>query len=79
MNEAIARMLNRYEPHGLGDLGRNEPLTRETFLALAEAAVESLDVEQARREVEPFVKTPESLTVWSKEFFHDIIRRIIPV
>jgi hypothetical protein len=27
--------------------------------------------------VEPFVKDPETLTVWSREFFHDVIRRII--
>ncbi len=62
-----------------GDLEREEPLTPEKFLALARDAVNSLDVDQARREVEPFVKTPESLTVWSREFFHDIVGRIIPV
>jgi hypothetical protein len=32
---------------------------------------------QARREVEPFVKNPEGLKVWSKEFFHDVSRRIV--
>jgi hypothetical protein len=34
-------------------------------------------VNQARREVETFVKYPETLTVWSREFFRDVIRRII--
>jgi len=35
-----------------------------------------LDVEQARREVEPFVRHPESLEVWSRDFFHDVASRI---
>ncbi len=36
-----------------GDLERDEPLTREKFLVLAGEAVSGLDVDQARREVEP--------------------------
>lgn len=60
-----------------GDLKNEEKLTPEKFLALATEAVARLDVNQARHEVEPFVKAPETLTVWSKEFFHDIIGRII--
>lgn len=59
-----------------GDLGDDETLTPEKFAVLAKNAVELLDVNQARREVEPFVKTPESIAVWSKEFFQDIIGRI---
>ena len=39
-------------------------------------AVEALSVEQARREVEPFVKTPDALEVWSRDFFNDVIGRI---
>jgi hypothetical protein len=46
------------------------------FSATAEKAIERLDVNQARREVEPFVKDPETLTVWSREFFRDVVRRI---
>ena len=38
---------------------------------------ERLNVNQARREVEPFVKDPETLAGWSREFFRDVIHRII--
>lgn len=62
-----------------GDWEHGEPLTPEKFMDLAREAVDHLNVNQARREVEPFVKTPESLTVWSRAFFHDIVGRIIPV
>jgi len=38
--------------------------------------VNQLDVDQARREVLPFVKNPETLAIWSREFFLDVVRRI---
>ena len=60
-----------------GDWKHGEPLTPEKFIDLARGAVDRLDVDQARHEVEPFVKTPEALVVWSRAFFHDIVNRII--
>ena len=33
-------------------------------------------IDRARREVEPFVRTPENLSVWSREFFLDVASRI---
>ena len=39
-------------------------------------AINRLDVDQARKEVEPFVRIPESLFVWSREFFLDVASRI---
>ena len=62
-----------------GDLEENEKLTGEKFFALARETAGNLDVTQARREVEPFVKNPESLIVWSNEFFLDVVGRIMPV
>jgi hypothetical protein len=41
--------------------------------------VDKLDVNQARGEVEPFVKNPDALEVWSGEFFRDVVRRIVVV
>jgi len=60
-----------------GHLKEDEHLTREKFLALTSKAIEKLNVEQARKEVEPFVKNPEALEVWSKEFFQDVAGRIV--
>jgi hypothetical protein len=39
-------------------------------------AIERLDVDQARREVEPFVSNPDSLEIWSRDFFRDVATRI---
>ncbi len=46
------------------------------FAGLISEAIDRLDVAQARREVLPFVKEPEALNVWSREFFQDVVRRI---
>jgi len=62
-----------------GHLKKTQHLDRERFMDIASKTVEGLDVNQARREVEPFVREPETLTVWSREFFRDVIRRIVLV
>jgi predicted nucleotidyltransferase component of viral defense system len=60
-----------------GHLKRKEQLTPEKLSAIAASVIEKLDANQARREVEPFVKDPETLIIWSREFFHDVMRRIV--
>ncbi|HUT72891.1 MAG TPA: nucleotidyl transferase AbiEii/AbiGii toxin family protein [Desulfatiglandales bacterium] len=59
-----------------GDWKEDTPLTLERFKDLLIHAINSLNVEQARKEVEPFVKNPETLSIWSQEFFLDIVSRI---
>lgn len=54
----------------------NGKLTPELFSTAMDKAIEKLDVEQARKEVEPFVKNPEILMFWSHDFFHDVVLRI---
>jgi len=51
-------------------------MDESTFRALLCDRIETLDVDQARREVEPFVRHPEALEIWSREFFHDVASRI---
>jgi len=51
-------------------------LTPERFKELLIQAIHSLDVEQTRKEVEPFVRHPETLSIWSRDFFLDIVSRI---
>lgn len=60
-----------------GHLKKKQRLTPEKLSAIAEKAIERLDVSQARREVESFVKDPETLTIWSRDFFRDVLRRIV--
>jgi hypothetical protein len=60
-----------------GHLKQDEQMNREKFFALITEAVDKLDVNQARKEVESFVKNTDALKVWSKEFFQDVVKRIV--
>lgn len=55
------------------------PITEEDFRGILASAIDDLDVESARREVEPFVRDPLAMSVWSKDFFRDVVGRIIPI
>jgi predicted nucleotidyltransferase component of viral defense system len=62
-----------------GHLNHGEQIAPEKFGALITEAVDKLDVNQARKEVEPFVKNTGALDVWSGEFFQDVAGRIVLV
>lgn len=51
-------------------------LIEEEFRALLTARIGGIDIRQIREEVEPFVKDPSALALWSKEFFLDVASRI---
>ena len=59
-----------------GHWSGNQPFTQTDFRELVYATVERLDINQARRDVMPFVKDPSVLMVWSREFFRDVVGRI---
>ena len=59
-----------------GDWEAEEPLTQEVFKDLLVKEIGNLDVDKARREVETFVRAPQNLSIWSREFFLDIVSRI---
>lgn len=52
------------------------PMSAEVFRATLHESIARLDVDQARREVAPFVKQRENLAIWSREFFEDVAGRI---
>jgi hypothetical protein len=60
-----------------GHWSSDKSLSPQVFHRLLKERIESLDVETVRREVEPYVKEPEALTLWTKEFFIDIATRIV--
>jgi len=59
-----------------GDWTSHETLDASTFQDLLTQTVAALDVGRAVRDVEPFVRHPESLEVWSPEFFLHVAGRI---
>ncbi len=51
-------------------------LSPASFVTLLDQCIDSVDIEQAKKEVLPFVRNPDTLEVWSKEFFQEIVGRI---
>lgn len=59
-----------------GDWAGKIGLTEAAFRERLDEAIDTLDVNQVRTEVEPFVKNPDALIVWSRDFFRDVAGRI---
>ena len=55
------------------------PITEEDFRGILAGTIDDLDVESARKEVEPFVRDPLAISIWSKDFFRDVAGRIVLV
>ena len=59
-----------------GHWTKSVSLTAEDLRDLVSKRIEKVDIDQIRREVEPFVKDAAALAIWSKEFFLDVASRI---
>lgn len=73
----LAHLEQRMRQSGHWKGGRQ--LTPQSFKQLLSQAIDRLNVDQAREEVEAFIRDPKSLAVWSQAFFQDIAERIQPV
>jgi len=62
-----------------GHWPRERALTATEWRTMIRHAIDTLNLEQARADVLPFVPDPDALTLWSRAFFHDVIRRIVVV
>jgi len=62
-----------------GHLAKDDNLTEDLFREMLTERIGSLDVDQARSDVEPFIKTSGSLEVWSTAFFQDVGSRVVVV
>ncbi len=58
------------------DYADKTPLTEAKFRILLDAAIANLDIKQAQTEVAPFLRDPDTLSVWSKEFFTAVADKI---
>ncbi|MCF8053242.1 MAG: nucleotidyl transferase AbiEii/AbiGii toxin family protein [Desulfobacterales bacterium] len=59
-----------------GDWKEKAALAEPAFRRRLNEAIDRLDIHQARAEVEPFIRNPDALLVWSQDFFRDVGGRI---
>jgi hypothetical protein len=50
--------------------------TAEDFHEKLSQRINQINIEQMRKDVEPFVKNTESLSLWSRDFFREVATRI---
>ncbi len=59
-----------------GHWSDEQPLSSSDFTDLLLEAIDRLDVDQARKDVAPFIKDQQMLAIWSHNFFRDVTSRI---
>ena len=51
--------------------------TPEKVIAAFDAKIESIDFDGAKLDVEPYLKDKSELDIWSRDFFHQMVRKMI--
>lgn len=59
-----------------GDFIRQNPLSAADVNLLLNGVIDELNIDSARREVEPFLADPRSVDLWSRDYFRHLISRI---
>jgi predicted nucleotidyltransferase component of viral defense system len=59
-----------------GDWEDGQVLTENIFQELLIEQINTLRIDEVKKEVEPFIKAPENLSIWSKDFFLSLVNRI---
>lgn len=60
-----------------GDLDLSGKLSKEVLLIKINNVIEQLDVENAKKEVEPFLRDKRTIELWSKDFFRAAAEKIV--
>jgi len=56
---------------------QKETLDKKKFLEILIHHIDSIDFEKAKLDVLPFLKDPDSVGIWGKDFFKEIVKSII--
>lgn len=59
-----------------GVLSKDDPFSKETLLEMLNQRFDTIDFEQAKQDVLPFITDPSKLDLWSKDFFMDITKNL---
>jgi hypothetical protein len=54
----------------------NTSISQKEFKLLIKNRIDSLDIENAKRDIEGFIMNPQELKIWSKQYFLDLVAMI---
>lgn len=55
---------------------KDKNLTKAEFLIMVHQRIEDVDLNMAKSDIIRFIRTPETLEIWSKKYFHDLVDKI---
>jgi predicted nucleotidyltransferase component of viral defense system len=55
---------------------KNDSISQKEFRTLIQNRIDSLDIGNAKRDIEGFISNPDDLNIWSKQYFHDLAAMI---
>ena len=59
-----------------GHLAQDDILSKGIFLDMLYKQVDNVEFEKAKNDVLPFLKDPGAVSVWSRNFFREVIKKI---
>lgn len=59
-----------------GSWTEDKSMTREDLLNLLEERLSNLNIDLAKKDILPFIKDPQTVAVWSREFFISLLPRL---
>ncbi|MFH1727497.1 MAG: nucleotidyl transferase AbiEii/AbiGii toxin family protein [Pseudomonadota bacterium] len=59
-----------------GHIGKNAKLSEDSIKKLLIEKINKVDFDKAKSDISMFIKDPDSVKVWSKEFFLDVVSRL---
>ena len=55
---------------------KDKNLTKAEFLLMVHQRIEDVDLNMAKSDIIRFIRNPETLEIWSKKYFHDLVDKI---
>lgn len=55
---------------------KDKNLTKAEFLIMVHQRIEDVDLNMAKSDIIRFIRTPETLEIWSKKYFYDLVDKI---
>jgi len=60
-----------------GDLDADQPLDHATLIRMLHHRIEGISIPEAAHDVTPFLSDPQATQLWSDDFFHETVDRIV--
>ena len=73
----LAHLENRARQSG--DYTDRKPLIGQEVHSLLSKRLQQLDIEAIKADVRPFLRDQRELEIWSRNFFEDVFRRLVPI